>query len=885
MIDEHAKALTIDVSATTRADKERLEIMELVLIYPDTPKELIQYAFSIVCGRNRIETSAYLLKRNDVKGVKSILQSKYLHDKKERDSIRQSAIKRSEYDSSLNNSLIKESNSNIKIEKGKVNDKEIDQFAALGYVVFDNKEKDSLAVTAKRLAADKKEKDRLAVIAKGAVEKKEIEVIVRNSVADEIEKDGRAMIAKGSTADKEKKEVMRKELAAQKKEKNALIAVAKDVVDKEEKDRPAVTANKVAADKKDKDRPATAMGIVKKKEKDRLAAIAKGIVADTKEKKVVAKESVAVENDNPVAIVRQSVVDKKDKEILAKKLAADKKEKDLRARIAKGVAEKKEEDRLLVILKGLAAYKKEKDRLAVIDKSEATNKEEDRLAAVAKGIADKKEKDRLLAISKKLAADKKEKDRLATIAKEKNHKIEQDRLAVIAKAIADDKEIHRLATIAEELAVEKEEKNQLARIAKGIAEGKENERLLDKVMREEGHNEEKIRIAATTRDEFHSSTGSVSFMRTAINELKFALDIWQLEGSYMIDNDIIEYLLISLSEVDDLDGEISAAVLEDVIDNLNSFYAIENEEISTIIDKINVHFKVNSPHPYPDVKDNPHEKKNLGNSQDNKKLSSLFQQVGNDLKFVLFSNKLEGVEIVDDELIEYLLTSINEMDHENAKISSKGVEELNEILSSFFSSENCAVLKELGDVLLKANLEKNDIEAVEKVGILRFPPSSFVSEDKRNVGSLINDSENEDNTLEYIEDTENLILMMGDIPRELIQYTYSILCGRNRLETAQYLLENNDLIGIEKIKQLKNVYDKNEKDGAKLSAIHNKKTKSLICNKYGQLLVRPEFNIKGKVGNYIVGLFCYICSFFLCVWLFFLYLCLIGCSLRFTFRE
>mmetsp|Transcript_3832 Transcript_3832/g.3973 ORF Transcript_3832/g.3973 Transcript_3832/m.3973 type:complete len:255 (-) Transcript_3832:79-843(-) len=189
------------------------------------------------------------------------------------------------------------------------------------------------------------------------------------------------------------------------------------------------------------------------------------------------------------------------------------------------------------------------------------------------------------------------------------------------------------------------------------------------------------------------------------------------------------------------------------------------------------------------------------------------------------------------------------MDHENAKISSKGVEELNEILSSFFSSENCAVLKELGDVLIKANLEKNDIEAVEKVGILRFPPSSFVSEDKRNVGSLINDSKNEDNTLDYIEDTENLILMMGDIPRELIQYTYSILCGRNRLETAQYLLENNDLIGIEKIKQLKNVYDKNEKDGAKLSAIQNKKTKSLICNKYGQLLVRPEFNIKGKVDK------------------------------------
>jgi hypothetical protein len=54
----------------------------------------------------------------------------------------------------------------------------------------------------------------------------------------------------------------------------------------------------------------------------------------------------------------------------------------------------------------------------------------------------------------------------------------------------------------------------------------------------------------------------------------------------------------------------------------------------------------------------------------------------------------------------------------------------------------------------------------------------------------------------------------------------------------------------------------------------------LDSNKDGSIDLQE---LKDALGYFIVGLFCYICSFYyLCGY--FLYLCLIGCSVRFTIR-
>jgi hypothetical protein len=52
---------------------------------------------------------------------------------------------------------------------------------------------------------------------------------------------------------------------------------------------------------------------------------------------------------------------------------------------------------------------------------------------------------------------------------------------------------------------------------------------------------------------------------------------------------------------------------------------------------------------------------------------------------------------------------------------------------------------------------------------------------------------------------------------------------------------------------------------------------------YEMMIKEPEDCVR-KLGCFIVGLFCYICSFFITCVVIFLYLCLIGCSLRFTRR-
>jgi hypothetical protein len=48
--------------------------------------------------------------------------------------------------------------------------------------------------------------------------------------------------------------------------------------------------------------------------------------------------------------------------------------------------------------------------------------------------------------------------------------------------------------------------------------------------------------------------------------------------------------------------------------------------------------------------------------------------------------------------------------------------------------------------------------------------------------------------------------------------------------------------------------------------------------------ILTALSIATTAGYFIVGLFCYICSFFIFV-IIFLYLCLVGCSLRFTCNE
>ena len=244
-------------------------------------------------------------------------------------------------------------------------------------------------------------------------------------------------------------------------------------------------------------------------------------------------------------------------------------------------------------------------------------------------------------------------------------------------------------------------------------------------------------------------------------------------------------------------------------------------------------------------------------SKKKEELPDLTDIIANDVRATLLNSNLEGSDIIEKELVEYLMTFVAELQIDDKSASSSYILELEGVLMSFFTdlSENPDALRTIVDILIAADVDrkksiKSDIINVSE----KTAPSSIKTSDKATSSStdkslntiVIKDGICEEDSPQMRDDIESLISMMPYTSKDLIRYVYTILCGANRIEAARYLVERSDTEAVEKLQLSKDIYDKKERESASLLAIQKKKMKATVCSKYGDLLVRDKFDVKGK---------------------------------------
>jgi hypothetical protein len=312
------------------------------------------------------------------------------------------------------------------------------------------------------------------------------------------------------------------------------------------------------------------------------------------------------------------------------------------------------------------------------------------------------------------------------------------------------------------------------------------------------------------------------------------------------DDSIIEFLLEALNS--------NTLKLEDKIDwmceTFPVFYTLQPKEVETIIKEL-CHLKA----PLSNRSQITANETKIPSKQEHpiieEKIFNAVKKVATDMRSALESRNLNGAE-VETELVEYLLNFVNEIEVVNGKHCSSGIDDLRDIMISFFTEtkEDSVALKNITDILLTANEERNETLRKSTKACLssQYDSSASSSSSSKNKSyNIVNDSKhNENDTPQTKEDISYLTSMMSSTPEDLITHAYVILCGRNRTETAQYLLDRNDTEGLDKLRLSKTCYDKKERESSLLLEKHKKKMKSTICSKYGELLVREKFNAKGK---------------------------------------
>ena len=256
-------------------------------------------------------------------------------------------------------------------------------------------------------------------------------------------------------------------------------------------------------------------------------------------------------------------------------------------------------------------------------------------------------------------------------------------------------------------------------------------------------------------------------------------------------------------------------------------------------------------------------------------VNSPIQKIADDIKEALINNSLEGSDIVEVELVEYLMAFVAEMQIDNHSLSSSNMEELESVLTSFFTdvTEGSDALTAIVDILVTANVERKKIDSSGVTNACKKTAASSsnsnsasisastsasrsagISADKNSSAAATLDGIHENDNKVTRDDILSLICMMPFTPKDLIRYVYTILCSSNRVEAARYLVESSDPEGVEKLQLSKETYEKKERESATLSAIQKKKMKATVCSKYGDLLVRDKFDIKGKELKTIIQL-------------------------------
>ena len=225
------------------------------------------------------------------------------------------------------------------------------------------------------------------------------------------------------------------------------------------------------------------------------------------------------------------------------------------------------------------------------------------------------------------------------------------------------------------------------------------------------------------------------------------------------------------------------------------------------------------------------------------------RSIVDEIKLIFVSRHLDGSDIIEEELIEYLITVVNEIEMDVESENGCARAELKDLLLSFLPEidQDSDALVTISEILIKASRSRKVMSSKVSIPSTRisFSPSSSSSSKISGDSVSLNDKY-ECESAQTIDDISTLASMIPFVSEDLIRYVYSVLCASNRVEATHYLLERNDTEGLEKLQLSLKAYKKKEKESANLSAIQQQKMKATLCSKYGDLLVPKDIDAKGK---------------------------------------
>jgi hypothetical protein len=333
-----------------------------------------------------------------------------------------------------------------------------------------------------------------------------------------------------------------------------------------------------------------------------------------------------------------------------------------------------------------------------------------------------------------------------------------------------------------------------------------------------------------------------------LERLQNALHSYRVQCPDTIESSIAEYLLETVSSIEvSLDEKISA-----ICDTVPALYKLKRAEIEDILSKMAL--DKSPPRPLRNAERKISQPKSQSPSKEEKSesnASEVSDDVAIEIRRSLNYHCVDGVDLVEDELVEYMLTFVNELESEGAFLSEVERTMIGDFLLSFLEdverSPDC--LSEIIDILhnevVKRKPRKSSQSPVQRTisaasahnskstKIVHNPPSKSETDERQSAQAL--------------EDISSLTSMMPHTPYETIHYVYTVLCACNRIEAAQYLADRCDDESVRKLEESRYAYDKKEKESANLSATQQKKMKDRLCDRYGEKEVAGKYDSKGKL--------------------------------------
>lgn len=225
------------------------------------------------------------------------------------------------------------------------------------------------------------------------------------------------------------------------------------------------------------------------------------------------------------------------------------------------------------------------------------------------------------------------------------------------------------------------------------------------------------------------------------------------------------------------------------------------------------------------------------------------QKISEDIKTLLERKNIDSADIVEVELVDYIMRSLDEIENPSIQSSSE-MDEFGDIVESFFSDvgRDTETFKSLVGILVSASILRKKLEKIKLLKLRNLNTAPVVSSSSS--CTIVESSSASDTNVQESQEMKDDILflksMMPHILESLIRYVYTVLCGLNRAESGQYLVDHSNDEGLKKLKESKILYDKRELESATLTAAQMKKMRDRLCDRYGEKVVPDKYDSKGK---------------------------------------